>query len=126
MAVTFTFAVEGTPVPQGSMSVFNGRIVHQKSKQLMAWRNAIHIACRDVMLPLDGPVKVEVDFMLAQPKSTKRTTPYVKPDVDKLARAALDGLTGAAFHDDCQVIELRVRKEYGMPGAFFTVWGAEE
>ena len=125
MAVSYKFSLQGTPVPQGSMSVFNGRIVHQKNKQLMAWRNAIANSCRDVMLPLDGPVIVEVDFMLAQPKTTKRTKPYVKPDVDKLARAALDGLTGFAFHDDAQVVELRVTKEYGMPGAFFTVMEVE-
>lgn len=34
------------------------------------------------------------------------------PDIDKLARAALDALTGVAFLDDKQVAVLRASKEY--------------
>ena len=123
IAVSHAFDVAGTPVPQGSMSVFNGRIVHQKSKQLTAWRNAIFIACRDVMNPLEGAVEVSIIFMLEKPRTVIRREPHVKPDVDKLARAAMDGLTGAAFADDSQVTRLHVSKVYGVPGASFVVSG---
>lgn len=112
------FLVSGTPVPQGSMSVFNGRVVHQKSKELTAWRNAIGNACRDVMSPMTGAVAVDITFTLQRPKTVTRAQPYVRPDVDKLARAVLDGLTGVAFADDAQVTELTARKVYGAtPGA---------
>lgn len=123
MDVRYEFTVPGTPVPQGSMSVFNGRIVHQKGKQLTAWRSAIYEECRAIMEPLEGPVRVRVTFMLQEPKTTMRALPHVRPDVDKLARAALDGLTGAAFADDCQVVDLRVKKVYGAPGAAFIIEG---
>jgi Holliday junction resolvase RusA-like endonuclease len=37
----------------------------------------------------------------------------VKPDIDKLARAVLDCLSGTVIKDDSQVVILNVRKEYG-------------
>ena len=113
----YMFSVSGIPMSQGSMSVFNGRIVHQKTKPLMAWRSIIYEACRDHMEPLEGPVKVHVTFRMPEPKKHSRRWPHVRPDVDKLARACLDGLTGAAFADDCQVVDLRACKVYGEPGA---------
>jgi len=120
---SYSFSLAGTPITQGSMSVFRGRIVHQKSKELTAWRNAINEACRAIMEPLEGPVTVDVTFRLLSPRSAPRALPHVRPDVDKLARAALDGLTGAAFADDAQVVTLTARKVYGAPGAVFVIEG---
>tara|TARA_R110002126_G_scaffold15112_4_gene62226 strand:+ start:1828 stop:2259 length:432 start_codon:yes stop_codon:yes gene_type:complete len=40
-----------------------------------------------------------------------------KPDIDKLARALLDALTGVMFYDDSQVVDLTVSKRYSDPGA---------
>jgi len=124
--VIYTFKVPGTPISQGSMSVFRGRIVHQKSKELTAWRNAINEVCRATMEPLEGPVTVHVTFMLQSPRSVQRAEPHVRPDVDKLARAALDGLTGAAFADDAQVVHLTAVKKYGAPGAVFVIEGKRD
>ena len=121
----YEFFVEGTPVPQGSMNVFNGRIVHQKPKELTAWRNAIGSACRAIMSPMEGAVEVNITFLLHRPRTVTRREPHVRPDVDKLARAALDGLTGAAFQDDAQVVRLSACKAYGIPGAMFRIEGSE-
>jgi Holliday junction resolvase RusA-like endonuclease len=119
---SWQFTVPGKPITQGSMSVFNGRVVHQKSKELTAWRNAVHAACAAVMdRPLTGAVQVEATFTLDKPKATRRTMPYVRPDIDKLARAILDGLTGIAFADDGQVTRLVCEKQYGIPGAHIRV-----
>ena len=42
-------------------------------------------------------------------------TSYMKkPDVDNLAKAILDSLNGLPYKDDNQVVELLVRKEYGL------------
>ena len=119
----YRFAVAGKPITQGSMSVFRGRVVHQKSRELTAWRNAINQMCRGTMEPLEGPVSVDVVFRLQPPRGAPRDLPHVRPDVDKLARAALDGLTGAAFADDSQVVRLTATKEYGPPGALFIIEG---
>lgn len=107
------------------MSVFNGRVVHQKGRELISWRDSIYAATSERMEPLAGPVEVSVLFFMPRPKGTKRTSPYVRPDIDKLARAVLDGLTGAAFEDDGQVTRLILEKEYGQPGCVITIREAE-
>jgi crossover junction endodeoxyribonuclease RusA len=63
------------------------------------------------------PVRVLVEFFIAKGDSIpkKRLYPSVKPDVDKLLRAVLDSLTGVAFHDDGQVVEISGWKNYGSP-----------
>ena len=115
------FRVDGKPISQGSMSVFNGRIVHQKSKELMAWRSAIHVTCRERMTPIVGAVFVGLEFDMPAPQRNTRHYPFVKPDLDKLVRAVLDGLTGAAFKDDSQVVELMASKRYAPQGVTITV-----
>jgi hypothetical protein len=39
-----------------------------------------------------------------------------KPDVDKLLRALMDGLTRVVWHDDSQVIYVTVNKVYAWEG----------
>ena len=75
---------------------------------------------------VDRPLAVAIVFRLARPGShwNKRgclrpsapVAPAVKPDADKLARQALDVLTGSVFDDDSRIVELLVRKEYAAPG----------
>lgn len=67
---------------------------------------------------LQGPLAVKLRFYLPKPKSaTKRKVfPNKKPDLDKLVRAVLDGMSKAVYHDDAQVVMFDVvRKEYGGP-----------
>lgn len=89
----------------------NGRVIHVKSKRLRDWRQAIaaHYA-GDV---LDGPVSVSLDFRIPRPKTVSRESPSVRPDLDKLVRAVLDALTGRAWADDGQVVQLTASKNYG-------------
>lgn len=135
-----TIEVFGTPAPQGSKAVYNGRVVEQSAKTLKPWRKAIAEACHNAInedyIFLLGPVKVEIDFYLLRPpsvKMNKRAFPIVPPDLDKLARAALDGISqglngkvgdGLIWGDDSLVIELVARKYYAddrEPGANITI-----
>lgn len=83
-----------------------------------------------------GPVRVEIVFYLRRPPSvkvTKRAMPIVPPDIDKLVRGALDGVSqglngkvgdGILWGDDAQVIELIAHKYYAddrEPGADITI-----
>ena len=52
-------------------------------------------------------------FVFNKPKTVKRNEPYVRPDLDKLIRAVLDGLTDVAYEDDQQVVRLTAQKSYG-------------
>lgn len=114
--------VSGTPAPQGSKKhVGNGRMV-ESSKALRPWRKhvteTVTASLGDWELTKD-PIKVRISFELQRPESVSnpkrknwREHPTVKPDVDKLARAILDSLTGVVYVDDSQVIKLTVEKRY--------------
>jgi crossover junction endodeoxyribonuclease RusA len=108
------FAVDGQPVPQGSMKVINGRVIHSQGSALAAWRAAVGLAARQAgATPTEAPVTLDMVFTLARPKTVKRPYPSVAPDLDKLVRAVLDGLTAIAYRDDGQVVEVRASKQYG-------------
>ena len=56
---------------------------------------------------------------MPRPKSApKRSTPAAikRPDIDKLARAVLDALTGVWLEDDSHVVCLRATKRIALPG----------
>lgn len=63
------------------------------------------------------PVSVRYEYYFAKPKSAKksRSSPAVKPDIDKLIRSTTDALTGILYADDGQIIEVTALKYYGLP-----------
>lgn len=135
-----TFFVAGVATTQGShvgIATKSGKvIVREKHKSsLEAWRDAIATEARQAALnaaiagaewPITGPVLVTLAFGLQRPTSApkrRRTWPIAarSGDVDKLARACLDALTGVLVADDAQVVGLAVTKDYGRPGVFVAV-----
>lgn len=62
----------------------------------------------------DGPVRLEVHVYRALPQSRpKRITTEpdtIKPDIDNVIKAVMDGLNGVAYHDDAQVVDVRAIK----------------
>lgn len=109
-----SFRVDGIPVPQGSMRVFNGNVVHNKGAELAVWRSAIAIeAKRAGLTPEPGAVRLDLLFVMPKPKTVKRDYPTVPPDLDKLIRAALDAMTAVAYIDDGQVTDISATKVYG-------------
>jgi crossover junction endodeoxyribonuclease RusA len=112
------FSVEGLPAPQGSKRhVGNGRMI-EASKYLPAWRKAIETECQSLFdEPMDGALEVELWFYLPRPSSVSRDYPIVMPDVDKLVRGCLDGMTkGGAIVDDSRVVDLHAYKRYSVDG----------
>lgn len=127
----------GVPMPQGSKTAFvrGGRAVLTDGRNAKArsahaaWRQAIATAARDELerrpgfVPFDSACVVHVDFLLVRPKSIpkKRRYPETSPDIDKLERALLDGLTdGGLLINDARVVEVHKRKLYAVdepPGA---------
>lgn len=108
------FFVDGIPVPQGSMKVINGRVIHNKGSELAAWRSAVALTARQHgARPSTDPMFIEMMFYMPRPKTVKRPEPSVAPDLDKLIRAVLDGLTAIAYVDDGQVTQISAQKAYG-------------
>jgi crossover junction endodeoxyribonuclease RusA len=125
--------VDGKPAPQGSKTRNRYGAIYDDSRATKPWREAVRGETQRAMagqLPMAGPVAVTVSFRMTRPKGhygsgrnagTVRASapafPFGKPDVDKLARAVLDGLTeGGAFKDDAQVITLVASKMYSPRG----------
>lgn len=113
-----SFRVDGQPIPQGSMKVINGHIIHSQGSALAAWRSAIGLTAKMAgCKPTGEAVSMTLVFIMKKPKTVTRVDPTVAPDLDKLVRGALDALTAIAYKDDSQVIEIRAMKVYGeQPG----------
>lgn len=78
------------------------------------------------------PVRVTIRAVFPIPKSATKARrermaagleiPMKKPDIDNICKAVMDGLNGAAYQDDAQVVSVRARKQYGTdPGLEVTV-----
>jgi len=146
------FRVFGVPVAQGSATAFvNPRtkkaVLQQSNKTtLRDWRSQIganaYAAREAAGVGLIGqipetisraktrawmPVVVTATFYVPGPDTPVKGRPYptTSPDVDKLLRALLDGLTGVAYHDDKQVVQVLLDKKYATddepPGVAVTV-----
>lgn len=119
--------VDGTPAPQGSKVRNRAGAIYESNKAVAPWREAVRAETqRAAGRPLTGAVYARIVFRLARPKGhygTGRNAaavkasapdyPHGKPDLDKLARAVLDGLTaGGAWTDDAQVVSMEAYKVY--------------
>lgn len=138
MAAFLDIVVYGVPAPQGSkrggFSAKTGKtfVYEQNSKTQKSWRQdviAAAVALRESqgLDTLEGPIELLVELRIPRPASVnirRRPFPCVKPDIDKLLRNTLDGLTQAGiYRDDAQIVNLVSQKRYatddplGAPGA---------
>lgn len=118
----------------GKVNVF-----HDRAPALSVWRHWISAAAVGAMAgtqPMSGPVVVVLSFYLPRPmlhrtKAGELAPRFVNakpdhaPDLDKLARAALDAMSGIVFFDDGQVVNLLASKKYdeGQGGLMVSVAG---
>ena len=81
----------------------------------MPWRGRVALAAHDYMVAkmlhviAAEPVAVILEFVMPRPKTTPKSyTPAAvkKPDIDKLCRAILDGITHVVIATDSQVTRL--------------------
>lgn len=111
-----SFFVPGKPAPQGSKRHVGNGCMIESSAALRPWRERVALTAHDAMtghIIANGAVLVTLDFVMPRPKSSPKTyTPAAvkRPDIDKLARAVLDGVTGIVIADDSQVVSLRASK----------------
>lgn len=117
------FTAYGKPETKGSTKAFvrGGRaIITNDNPKTKAWQTIVAWEAQrnrpgDI---IQEAVQVNLKFYFLRPKSVpvkKRPFHTVKPDIDKITRAVLDGLKGTIYSDDSVVVKLIVEKEYGDP-----------
>ena len=128
------FFVPGIPKTAGSKRAFinkkTGRpIITDDCKTGKDWKADIKAFALKVFKdnPHRGPVIIEMRFIFGRPgyhygigRNAGTLKPQYalvqhtkKPDIDKLSRAVLDGLTGIIWHDDSQIYKKLCIKTYG-------------
>jgi Holliday junction resolvase RusA-like endonuclease len=130
--------IEGKPVAQDRprVTVMGGKPRLYDPKECKAWKRDIAMITRSEMNRTRKrpflrivSLKVALVFHLEKPQSAlkSRKHPIVKPDIDNLSKAILDGLNGIAYHDDSQIVELNVKKRYSKTaGVYVTIEAMEE
>lgn len=121
----FTFSVAGKPEAKGSTRAFVPRgwtrpIITSTNRNLKTWEARV----RDAALPFlttvfaEEAIGVHLSFRLERPKSLPKRLKHhcKKPDLDKLVRAVIDGMTGIIYRDDSQVVQILAEKSYATPG----------
>lgn len=126
--------VYGDPATKGSMRCIGARggrgahtLIPDNKPAAITWHRLIMAAGKKALEkyePLTGPLAVDLTFTFARPASIKPTSrpwPITRSsgDVDKLARAVLDGLDDAGLYgDDSQIVMATAAKTYpDTPGA---------
>ena len=133
-AYLLVFFVAGTPRSAGSKRIFRRRdgglnVTHDgiytaEWMQTVAGE-ALKARCEAGLPVLTSGVEVTATFSFQRPRNQFRRdgtvypeapalpTSYRVPDLDKLARALLDGLAGIIYIDDHQVVRLTLSKQWG-------------
>jgi Holliday junction resolvase RusA-like endonuclease len=122
--MTYYFEVQGKQVAQQRprfARVGQGVRTYdpQKSKD---WKAYVRLFIAEEMKAMgwervEGGLVVKIDFALQRPKSLPKKVTYhtKRPDLDNLAKAIKDAMTGIVYRDDSQIVSMTVSKHYGKP-----------
>tara|TARA_Y100000310_G_scaffold337057_1_gene423150 strand:- start:414 stop:857 length:444 start_codon:yes stop_codon:yes gene_type:complete len=139
---TVTLEVLGSPYPWRTPRWSPGGGVF-RHPAVTAWQQRIRaVAHHAELVPIEGPVKLVMEFYVRRPRSHWTTTGRLragKPlactsrrvgDLTNLYKAAEDALSGVAYTDDCLVVSSSATKRYAAKGetprAFIHITRLEE
>lgn len=115
MSDSLQIVVEGPPKAKGRPRFGKGRVYTPKATKAaewdMGWHAGVAMVGRQVF---DGPLAVQIHAWVKKPKKGKHEHPIVKPDADNLAKLVCDALNGIVWHDDKQIVDLQVIKNYSL------------
>lgn len=131
-----TFFIPGQPVAKARARAFsrNGQTRMYTPKKTADYESLVHSICKESFArPLESPVVVKIHAAIAIPLSWSKKRreaalrdevyPTGRPDIDNYIKAIFDGMNGAAFLDDSQVVSLECSKFYGeTPGVIVEVF----
>ncbi len=111
------FEVPGIPASKGSLNIGARGQLYPADKKLKGWQNITARMARRAATdePSIKPINLSITYYMPQTKPDDHGEFIKRPDLDKLARAIMDGLTGIIYHDDAQVYHLEAWKLYAPP-----------
>lgn len=123
MAVSLT--IPGIPIPKGRPRFTRSGFTYTPEKTRKYEKMVADIARKNMSgkPPLDCPIKVLAVAYMPIPRMSARKTadavagyilPAKKPDIDNLAKAALDACNGIVWRDDALICSLLVKKRYAV------------
>ncbi len=98
--MTYTFTIQGDPVPKGRPRVYRGH-ANTPPRTVAAEKHVAFVLRAAGLRPLPGPVHLLVRFF----RGTAR-----RCDIDNLVKLVMDALNGIAWTDDDQVVLLTASK----------------
>ncbi len=104
----------------GKWGVFTPRSTVKSENDLVLQFKRIY---KDVV-PSENPIKLVFNLTIKPPKSWNKIKtkmaldglllPTAKPDIDNILKTILDAFNGVIYKDDSQVVEIMIKKEYGI------------
>lgn len=88
-------------------------------KEAIAWHAKREALIRGILSPLESPMVLTLTFKMGLNK--KEVYHTKRPDIDNLAKAVKDALRGIIYHDDSQIVEAHLFKQYGEPGVIIEI-----
>lgn len=105
----FSFIIPGRPVPAARVKRFKKKVAFQAQRYL-SFKDHVNKCAKEVF-----PEPIGSQFNIIVEIDTYFIPGGQLPDVDNLSKSIMDGLNGAAWEDDNQVIDLHIRRLYGRP-----------
>lgn len=135
MTTTVTITLPGVPRAKGRPRFTKTGRAYTDAKTAAAEQSvlAAWLTQAGDRTPHDGPVTVRIEALFPVPESWPKWKrlravtvginnewPHMsKPDLDNIAKLALDGLNGVAWVDDGQIGRLVIEKRYGSEARLF-------
>ena len=131
------FIIPSEPIAQGRarFSARNGFVRAYDPRKSSDYKAYVASIARNTynLEPIDSAIELTLTFHMPIPKSfskAKRTAalngdirPGVKPDIDNLAKATMDAISGICFTDDKLIVSCKLDKYYSAePRTEVKVW----
>lgn len=125
--MTVTFTVPGKPFgkQRPRVTMRGGYASAYTPKETVSYENLVKYTYQAEVgkaFDKDIPLRVLIVALYEIPQSTSKkranlmrigeVRPTKKPDTDNIAKIICDSLNGIAYHDDAQVVDLKVAKYY--------------
>ncbi len=134
--ISVTLPIEPMPKLRPRFRVVRGRVFTHTPYATKTFENevaALYLTrAKGLKFEAHEPLQVKIEFYMQHPKSfTKKKIQAiedglfkhtVKPDLDNLTKALLDALNDIAWHDDAQIVDLQVCKEYTTGDGFINLY----